>query len=101
MATTLPRLSQSLKSAPTYAYKTGALTVGKNSFVLTGVPQGFVPIADNFQIFVRTTSNAATPAAGYATLDEASLIIDPTDSTQVLVDVYASSSIKQALIFLG
>lgn len=100
MATSLTRVSESPAQA-VYCYKTGALTVGKNSFVLKGVPQGFVPNPDNFTIVPRTTSSGQTAAAGYASIDQASLIVDPTDATQILVDVYASSSIKEAMIYMS
>lgn len=79
----------------------------KNSFTLTGFNAGFV-VNGALVLNVYTTSagdSPATPQASYASVDKFTLAKDPSDPTQVLLDLYvkdtttAGATIVQVLVY--
>lgn len=79
-----------------YFYVVRGLSPGKNSLVLTGVaPNDFIP--DPLTTTVRPLGVAAVCTVSF---DEPSLVIDPSDTTQVLIDVYADSNTVSCVVEL-
>ena len=67
-----------------------------NSLVLTGIPQNFA--VHGLLIFpVSRTTGGKTPQAFYAAYDATTLVVDPSDSSQVLVDVYVMATTTNPL----
>jgi hypothetical protein len=67
-----------------------------NSLTLTGIPEDFVP--QGLLIFpISRTTGGKTPQAFYAAYDASTLQVNPSDSTQVLVDVYVMATTSNPL----
>lgn len=92
-------LSPISKSRPVVEYfypVTGLTASALNSLVLTGVAPEFIP--DALVTVVRPVGGAAFSSVSF---NKASLVKDPTDATQVLIDVYTGAATTAIVIELA